>query len=71
MAELRELAGVDGPDRGDVATLPTPAVRSGIAGNPATDGTTLGTLLAAAAAILFVAVAGLVAVYRSRRGLSR
>lgn len=71
LEQLRELAGVDETaDHGGDA-LPTPAVRSGYTDTAANDAATLGTLLAAAGAILFIAVAGLVAVFRSRRGMAR
>jgi hypothetical protein len=71
MDDVRELAGVDDSAGNGSSAIPTPAVRSGYAGTTASDGATLGTLLAAAGAILFIAVAGMVAVFRSRRGMAR
>ncbi len=70
MDDIRDLAGVDETGGSDGGAIPTPAVQSGYSEPSMSDGATLGTLLAAAGAILFVAVAGMVAVFRSRRGMS-
>lgn len=71
MDEIRALAGVKGTGSDATDAIPTPAVRSGFQQNQAGEGATLRVYLAAAAAILLVGATGVLAVFRSRRGLLR
>lgn len=70
MDDIRELAGVQGTSD-DAGGIPTPAVRSAHAAAEADGRATPRALAAGGLIILLVALAGLLAIFRSRRGGAR